>query len=69
MLAARPHEDVDPTPNPALKVGQRVRTNSSYSCASRTSRIAEVRLTHEGQTIYILQDGGWFFANELTPAK
>lgn len=48
-----------------VRVGQRVRTNGSFSCSPRDGVISQITVNNLGTTIYVLEDGGRFGRNEF----
>lgn len=49
-------------------IGTRVRAFSRFG-GSRVSTVAEERVTSQGRPMFVLTDGGWFFATELKIAQ
>jgi hypothetical protein len=50
---------------PPFEVGQRVRTNGSFTVPARNGRIGDIVINSCGHVCYILADGGMFSASEL----
>lgn len=48
-----------------FRIGQRVRFVGSFTCPPRSNFVAATVTNGSGRTIYILQDGGRFGAEEL----
>ena len=47
------------------KVGDRVIVRGTAMCEGRITKIKSINKFSNGQVCYIMQDGGWFSANEF----